>query len=99
MSDRRVRRLVWSLSTCGAFLALGMLWAGPGCVDLSPLFPLPSPPPGERPLPHLTICNGQDAENFDLYLESDPAALSADAAYSFLKDLAERAQVPLRHLL
>jgi hypothetical protein len=56
-------------------------------------------PAGKRPLPHLTICNGQDPDNFDLYLESDPAALSADAAYSFLKDLAERAQVPLRHLL
>lgn len=56
-------------------------------------------PAGQRPLPHLTVCNGQDAANYDLYLESDPAAMSAETAYALLKDLAERAQVPLRHLL
>jgi pyruvate/2-oxoglutarate dehydrogenase complex dihydrolipoamide acyltransferase (E2) component len=56
-------------------------------------------PAGSRPLPHLTVANGEHPENFDLYLEFDPASLPADAAYGFLKDLADRTQVPLRHLL
>ncbi len=50
-------------------------------------------------LPRLTICNGQSSDNFDLYLAFKPQALSAETAYSFLKDLAERTRVPLRHLL
>jgi pyruvate/2-oxoglutarate dehydrogenase complex dihydrolipoamide acyltransferase (E2) component len=56
-------------------------------------------PAGIRPLPHLTVANGDHPENFDLYLEFDPASLSADAAYGLLKDLADRTQVPLRHIL
>jgi pyruvate dehydrogenase E2 component (dihydrolipoamide acetyltransferase)/2-oxoglutarate dehydrogenase E2 component (dihydrolipoamide succinyltransferase) len=56
-------------------------------------------PAGSRPLPHLTVANGEHPENFDLYLEFDPASLPAEAAYGFLKDLADRTQVPLRHLL
>jgi pyruvate dehydrogenase E2 component (dihydrolipoamide acetyltransferase)/2-oxoglutarate dehydrogenase E2 component (dihydrolipoamide succinyltransferase) len=56
-------------------------------------------PAGRRPLPHLTVANGEHPENFDLYLEFDPAALPAEVAYGFLKDLADRTQVPLRHLL
>jgi hypothetical protein len=56
-------------------------------------------PAGSRPLPHLTVANGEHPENFDLYLEFDPASLPAETAYAFLKDLADRTQVPLRHLL
>jgi pyruvate/2-oxoglutarate dehydrogenase complex dihydrolipoamide acyltransferase (E2) component len=56
-------------------------------------------PAGNRTLPHLTICNGQDSDNFDLYLAFDPALLAAETAYAFLKELADRTQVPLRHLL
>ena len=56
-------------------------------------------PAGARPLPHLTVANGEHPENFDLYLEFDPALLPAEAAYGFLKDLADRTLVPLRHLL
>jgi hypothetical protein len=56
-------------------------------------------PAGARPLPHLTVANGEHPENFDLYLEFDPGLLSAETAYAFLKDLADRTQVPLRHLL
>jgi len=56
-------------------------------------------PAGSRPLPHLTVANGEHPENFDLYLEFDPASLPAEAAYGFLKDLADRTQIPLRHLL
>lgn len=56
-------------------------------------------PAGSRPLPHLTVANGEHPGNFDLYLEFDPAALPAATAYAFLKDLADRTQVPLRHLL
>jgi hypothetical protein len=56
-------------------------------------------PAGDGPLPHLTVCNGQDGANLDLYLAFDPAALSAETAYRFLKELADRTQVPLRHLL
>jgi hypothetical protein len=56
-------------------------------------------PAGSRPLPHLTVANGEHPENFDLYLEFDPASLPAEGAYGFLKDLADRTQVPLRHLL
>jgi pyruvate dehydrogenase E2 component (dihydrolipoamide acetyltransferase)/2-oxoglutarate dehydrogenase E2 component (dihydrolipoamide succinyltransferase) len=56
-------------------------------------------PAGSRPLPHLTVANGEHPENFDLYLEFDPASLPAESAYAFLKDLADRTQVPLRHLL
>lgn len=56
-------------------------------------------PAGDGALPHLTICNGQDSANFDLYLAFDPATLAAETAYAFLKELADRTQVPLRHLL
>jgi len=56
-------------------------------------------PAGDAALPHLTICNGQDSANFDLYLAFDPAILAAETAYAFLKELADRTQVPLRHLL
>jgi hypothetical protein len=56
-------------------------------------------PAGDAALPHLTICNGQDSANFDLYLAFDPATLAAETAYAFLKELADRTQVPLRHLL
>lgn len=56
-------------------------------------------PAGGKPLPHLTICTGQDSANFDLYLAFDPVLLEAEAAYAFLKELADRTQVPLRHLL
>jgi len=56
-------------------------------------------PAGSRPLPHLTVANGEHPGNFDLYLEFDPALLPAETAYAFLKDLADRTQVPLRHLL
>jgi len=56
-------------------------------------------PAGDAALPHLTICNGQDSANFDLYLAFDPANLAPDTAYAFLKELADRTQVPLRHLL
>ncbi len=56
-------------------------------------------PAGSRHLPHLTVANGEHPENFDLYLEFDPASLPAEVAYAFLKDLADRTQVPLRHLL
>lgn len=56
-------------------------------------------PAGSRPLPHLTVANGEHPGNFDLYLEFDPASLPAETAYAFLKDLADRTQVPLRHLL
>jgi pyruvate dehydrogenase E2 component (dihydrolipoamide acetyltransferase)/2-oxoglutarate dehydrogenase E2 component (dihydrolipoamide succinyltransferase) len=50
-------------------------------------------------LPFLTVCNSQDKANIDLYLEFDPAALPATTAYAFLKELADRTQVPLRHVL
>ena len=56
-------------------------------------------PAGDAALPHLTICNGQDSANFDLYLAFDPTTLTAETAYAFLKELANRTQVPLRHLL
>jgi pyruvate/2-oxoglutarate dehydrogenase complex dihydrolipoamide acyltransferase (E2) component len=56
-------------------------------------------PAGEGALPHLTICNGQDSAHFDLYLSFDPAALAAETAYAFLKELADRTRVPLRHVL
>jgi pyruvate dehydrogenase E2 component (dihydrolipoamide acetyltransferase)/2-oxoglutarate dehydrogenase E2 component (dihydrolipoamide succinyltransferase) len=56
-------------------------------------------PAGDGQLPHLTICKGQDSANFDLYLAFDPASLAAETAYAFLKELADRTQVPLRHLL
>jgi pyruvate/2-oxoglutarate dehydrogenase complex dihydrolipoamide acyltransferase (E2) component len=56
-------------------------------------------PAGDRPLPHLTISIGEDPTNLDLYLEFDPSMLPAETAYAFLKELAERTRVPLRHLL
>ncbi len=56
-------------------------------------------PAGEAALPHLTICNGPDSAHFDLYLAFDPAILAAETAYAFLKELADRTQVPLRHVL
>jgi pyruvate/2-oxoglutarate dehydrogenase complex dihydrolipoamide acyltransferase (E2) component len=56
-------------------------------------------PAGERPLPHLTVANGQDAANLDIYLEFDPASLPEATAFEFLKNLADRAHTPLRHLI
>jgi pyruvate/2-oxoglutarate dehydrogenase complex dihydrolipoamide acyltransferase (E2) component len=56
-------------------------------------------PASERRLPHLTVANGQDPNNLDIYLEFDPAALPEATAYEFLKNLADRAHMPLRHLL
>jgi hypothetical protein len=56
-------------------------------------------PAGERPLPHLTVANGQDAANLDIYLEFDPGTPTDTTAFEFLKNLADRAHTPLRHLL
>jgi pyruvate/2-oxoglutarate dehydrogenase complex dihydrolipoamide acyltransferase (E2) component len=54
---------------------------------------------GDVPLPLLTICNSRDTAHIDLYLDFDPAALPSATAYNFLKELADRTQVPLRHVL
>jgi len=56
-------------------------------------------PAGERPLPYLTVANGQDPDSLDIYLEFDPGTLDDATAFDFLKNLADRAHTPLRHLL
>lgn len=56
-------------------------------------------PADESALPRLTICNGHDSANLDLYLAFDAEILAAEIAYAFLKELADRTQVPLRHVL
>jgi pyruvate/2-oxoglutarate dehydrogenase complex dihydrolipoamide acyltransferase (E2) component len=56
-------------------------------------------PAGSRALPHLTIANGPASDYLDIVLEFDPAAMAPISALDFLKDLAERAHNPLRHLL
>jgi pyruvate/2-oxoglutarate dehydrogenase complex dihydrolipoamide acyltransferase (E2) component len=56
-------------------------------------------PAGARALPHLTIANGPAGDYLDIVLEFDPAEMRPISALEFLKDLAERAHNPLRHLL
>lgn len=56
-------------------------------------------PAGGTALPHLTIANSQDGAYLDLALAFDPDILADAIAFNFLKDLAERAQQPLRHLV
>jgi hypothetical protein len=56
-------------------------------------------PAGERALPNLTIANGPAPDYLDIVLEFDPADMKPISALEFLKDLAERAHNPLRHLL
>jgi pyruvate/2-oxoglutarate dehydrogenase complex dihydrolipoamide acyltransferase (E2) component len=56
-------------------------------------------PAGARGLPHLTIANGPAPDYLDIVLEFDPAEMAPISALDFLKDLAERAHNPLRHLL
>ncbi len=56
-------------------------------------------PAGERALPNLTVTNGPGPDYLDIVLEFDPAEMSPISALEFLKDLAERAHNPLRHLL
>jgi hypothetical protein len=56
-------------------------------------------PAGSRALPHLTIANGPASDYLDIVLEFDPAEMGPISALEFLKDLAERAHNPLRHLL
>ncbi len=56
-------------------------------------------PAGERALPNLTIANGPAPDYLDIVLEFDPAEMKPISALEFLKDLAERAHNPLRHLL
>ena len=56
-------------------------------------------PAGGTPLPHMTIANSDDGAYLSIALAFDPALLGEAIAFSFLKDLADRAQQPLRHLL
>lgn len=56
-------------------------------------------PAGSRALPHLTVANGPAADYLDIVLEFDPAEMAPISALDVLKDLAERAANPLRHLL
>jgi len=56
-------------------------------------------PAGGTPLPHMTIANSDDGAYLSIALAFDPATLGEAIAFNFLKDLAERAQQPLRHLL
>jgi hypothetical protein len=56
-------------------------------------------PAGARNLPHLTVANGPAPDYLDIVLEFDPAEMAPISALDFLKDLAERAHNPLRHLL
>lgn len=56
-------------------------------------------PAGGRALPNLTVANGPAPDYLDIVLEFDPMEMSPISALEFLKDLAERAHNPLRHLL
>lgn len=56
-------------------------------------------PAGGTQYPHLTIANSDDGAFLSIAIAFDPDLLSEPAAYNFMKDLAERAQQPLRHLL
>jgi hypothetical protein len=56
-------------------------------------------PAGGTPLPHLTVANSETDATLSIALAFDPASLDEPTAYNFLKDLAARAQYPLRQLL
>ncbi len=56
-------------------------------------------PAGGTPTPHLTIANSDGGAYLSIALAFDPDALGEPTAYNFLKDLAARANYPLRQLL
>lgn len=56
-------------------------------------------PAGGTPCPQLIIANGENAASLDITLVFEPESLPAPTAMIFLKELAARAEQPLRHLL
>jgi len=56
-------------------------------------------PAGGTAYPQVSITRGSDGDSLDISLVFEPELLSAQTALIFLKDLASRAEQPLRHLL